>query len=323
MNWSTMLVLFFIVGCSSDQLFKGSPVQTEENLSETTSLQIQPRKFSKGEVLYIRYCGDCHGWEGRGNGPVAEYIRVPTPALQNRELLAAKSESQFVDLVLNGRPTSIVPLLNNAGPQTESEVTALLAHLRKLPSIDLEKTNAGQQVYDELCVSCHGLYGRGDGALASQMPVSLPDLSVSDYQNQHSDNELLQIIAKGKNAMPGTEDILDPEEIKAVIAFIRLFSPGYESYDRFCAACHGPDGSPMEYVVLTEEQDMTEYEDIYIPALDDVYLETHSEEQLRKNIQHMLEINSPTMPHFAEELVASEVRQIYQYLKSLISRSSS
>src|SRR5258706_6315269 len=30
---------------------------------------LTPRRFSQGEVLYIRHCSGCHGWEGKGNGP--------------------------------------------------------------------------------------------------------------------------------------------------------------------------------------------------------------------------------------------------------------
>lgn len=63
-------------------------------------------------------------------------------------------------------------------------------HIRKLPKINWEEINAGQEVYDGLCVGCHGLYGRGDGDWASQMSVSLPDLSTSHYQKQHSRAEM-------------------------------------------------------------------------------------------------------------------------------------
>ncbi len=317
MGRSFVLIFIVFVGCTHEQASKMSPAQTEE----TAHAAIQPRKFSQGEVHYIRNCADCHGWEGRGNGPVAEFMRVSPPVLQRRELLAEKFEKQFVDLVLNGR-SSKLSLTNNAGPQTDAEISELLAHLRKLPTIDWNKTIAGQEVYDNLCINCHGLYGEGDGVLASQLPVTLPDLSASDYQRQHSDNELQQIIAKGKNAMPGTEDILDPKDIDNVVAFVRLLSPGYVKYDRFCVGCHGPNGSPVDYIILNREEDLAVYDDIDIPALNGAYLEAHNEQQLRKSIQHMLEANSATMPHFSEELKPSEVREIFRYLNSLIPGSS-
>ena len=118
--------------------------------------------------------------------------------------------------------------------------------------------------------------------------------------------------------MPGVEDVLDSEEIKAVIAFVRFFSPGYESYDRFCAACHGSDGFPAQLVILNEEQEAyVEFEDIDIPTFDDAYLRAHTDQQLIPKIRHMLEVNRATMPHFNEYLKPDEVRQILQYLRSL------
>ncbi len=312
-------VLLFLLfgGCSHEQASKLPLPQAEEAIYSA----VQPRKFSKGEAHFIRHCADCHGWEGRGNGPVAEFTRVKPPVLQDRELLADNSEEKFVDLVLYGR-TPEISLTKKAVPQTDTEISELLAHLRKLPTIDWDKTIAGQDDYDKLCISCHGLYGGGDGALASQLPVALPDLSASDYQSQHSDKELKQIIAKGKNAMPGTEDILNPEDIDNVVAFVRLLSPGYVIYDRYCAGCHGSNGLPIDYIVLNREDDLDVYGDINIPALDGAYFEAHNDQQLRKSIQHMLVENSPTMPHFSEQLKPGEVREIFRYLNSLIAVSS-
>ena len=320
MNWSIVLVFILLAGCTPKPVSKKPAVQIEVAPSETAHLPVQPRKLSKGEVLYIRYCADCHGWEGRGNGPAAEFMRVQTPVLQHSEILAEKSEGQFVDSVLYG-PALKVPFANNVGPQTDSEVTALLAHIRRLPTIDWDNTDAGLEVYDELCVSCHGLYGRGDGNWASQMPVPLPDLSASNFQNERSDEELLQIIATGKNAMPGTEDVLNPEQIKAVVKFVRLLSPGYESYDRYCAACHGSDGFPAQFVIFDEEKNIG-YERTNIAAFDDAYLKSHTDNQLRPRVQHLLENTSATMPHFAGDLNPDQVRQIFRYLNSLIAEQS-
>ena len=316
MKWSIVLILFLLAGCPRDPVSKVSSTEIEKTLTQTSPLTVQPRKFTKGEALYIRNCADCHGWEGRGNGPAAEFINTPLPVLQSSEFIAKKSESQFVDWVLNG-PALKIKVANGAGLQTDSEVTALLAFIRKLPTIDWNKTDVGQENYDELCVNCHGLYGRGDGIFATQMPVQLPDLSASGYLNQYSDEKLIQIIGKGKNAMPGVEDILNKQEIEAVITFVRIFSPGYENYDRLCADCHGVDGSPIQFVILNEENDRVNFDDVDMPVFDDAYLKAHTDKQLIPKIQHMLDDIPSNMPHFAGYLKEEEVRQIFRYLGSL------
>lgn len=41
-------------------------------------LGCRPAPPIHGETLYRRYCASCHGLQGRGDGPVAEYL-VPKP----------------------------------------------------------------------------------------------------------------------------------------------------------------------------------------------------------------------------------------------------
>lgn len=319
MKWPVVLLSLCLACCSSEPVNTeiGEIAKNKDILVPMVTTNIQARKFSKGEALYLRNCADCHGWEGKGNGPAVEYMDVPTPVLQHSAILAKQSENQFVDWVLYG----LVPKLKgneNTGPQTGYEFNLLISYIRKLNSIDWDEVAIGQEIYDELCANCHGLYGHGDGAFSSQMPVPLPDLSAASYQSQHSDADLQHIISQGKNAMPGVADVLSAEEIKAVTAFIRLFSPGYESYDRYCASCHGSDGLPMEFVVPDENQLSIAFENVTIPSFDTIYLETHTDKQLAARVQHMMEDNRVTMLHFAEGLEENEVRLIYQYLHQFI-----
>jgi mono/diheme cytochrome c family protein len=114
--------------------------------------------------------------------------------------------------------------------------------------------------------------------------------------------------------MPGAADVLSPEELQAVIAFVRLLSPGYELYDRFCAVCHGPEGYPP---TLSLEDIATREEETPKVVFDQAYFRTHSDEQVRAGIGHMLKQSRTFMPHFAGEVSADAVRQILAYLRTL------
>jgi mono/diheme cytochrome c family protein len=46
---------------------------TSSSRSTEASSAIQPRS---GEALYLTYCASCHGRSGRGDGPVADLLRV-------------------------------------------------------------------------------------------------------------------------------------------------------------------------------------------------------------------------------------------------------
>lgn len=57
-----------------------------------------------GAVLYRTYCASCHGVSGRGDGPMAEYLRVPAANLTH---LAQRQGGTFRDesvaRVIDGR----------------------------------------------------------------------------------------------------------------------------------------------------------------------------------------------------------------------------
>jgi mono/diheme cytochrome c family protein len=277
-------------------------------------IRISPRRLTQGEVLYIRHCADCHGWEGRGNGALAQALIVKPPPLRRAELFTRYTESELVVRILIGKNLQVA-LAPTSLPDTEADVTALVTYLKRLPTIPWEQADEGAQVYDSLCVSCHGIYGAGDGLLAAALPAPPRDLSSALSQSQVSDEELLRTISEGKGAMPGAADVLTPDELHAVIAFIRLLSPGYELYDRFCAACHGADGNPP--VINPRDASGAAIVREEIPTFGEEYFRTSSEDQVRSWVQHMLKENRTVMPHFSGELNAEEVRQILAYLRSL------
>lgn len=315
--------IFFLSGCYQESAtFNSSDINTKSitpvsQAHTTATSSFQPRNFSEGEALYINYCADCHGWEGRGNGQAEKYLDISPPILLQHDLLAKKSENDFVNWILTGKKMQ-VQLNKKTVPHNDPEIKNLLTYINKLPNVDWDKIQAGQKVYDELCMNCHGMYGHGDGNLASKMPSSLPDLSSSSYQTQHSDEELTQIILKGKEAMPSTKDVLNTKEIESVVSYIRHLSPGYESYDRFCVSCHGQDGTPIQFVLLDTEVEDIPFQNITIPTFDATYLNAHTNEQLIPKIQHMLKSERVTMPHFSDFIREKKVRRIFKYLGSLI-----
>jgi mono/diheme cytochrome c family protein len=143
------------------------------------------------------------------------------------------------------------------------------------------------------------------------------DLGDPAYQKQVSDEALFRVISEGTKGMPGTADVLGVPERKAVIAFVRLLSPGYELYDRFCEVCHGGRGIPPEVAQEELFGGVFGKAPTHMPVFNAKYFQTHTDEQVRGWVRHMLKQNRAVMPHFAGELNAEEVRQILAYLRSL------
>lgn len=79
----------------------------------------------------------------------------------------------------------------------------------------------GAAIYKAKCASCHGADGKGQSPMGKKM--NLRDLGSPEVQKQ-TDKELYDWTAVGKGKMPGYKDKLSDEEIKALVAHMRMFA---------------------------------------------------------------------------------------------------
>ena len=90
---------------------------------------------------------------------------------------------------------------------------------------------AGRSVYEQHCVTCHGIDGTGNGPAARTLPVPPADLAAAHLW-MHSDGELFWWLAHGMRtpeglpAMPGFASVLNDDQRWAVIDFIRARNAG-------------------------------------------------------------------------------------------------
>jgi mono/diheme cytochrome c family protein len=79
-------------------------------------------------------------------------------------------------------------------------------------------TAAGSALYASKCVICHAKNGAGTPAWRAK---GQPDLSDSEWQKTHSDEQIATRIREGKGKMPGFAKKLSDEEIKALVKQVR------------------------------------------------------------------------------------------------------
>jgi mono/diheme cytochrome c family protein len=73
-------------------------------------------------------------------------------------------------------------------------------------------------LYKQKCAACHGVDGKGETATGKAMKVhSFADPEVAKM----SDDELAGAIEKGKGKMPAYGKSLKPDEIKAIVTYVR------------------------------------------------------------------------------------------------------
>lgn len=75
--------------------------------------------------------------------------------------------------------------------------------------------------WGKLCASCHGKDGSGNTVMGKKSGV----LNYSDagVQAKFTDAQATAIITDGKDKMKSFKDKLTPEEIKALVAYVRAF----------------------------------------------------------------------------------------------------
>ncbi len=109
----------------------------------------------------------------------------------------------------------------------------------------------GEQVYGELCASCHGRYGRGDGALAANLKGPLVDFTNSAWLGGRSDEAIAKALGTASHGPMTIASALKPEALQDSIAYIRGLSipgkhvsvlAGRDVYMASCQGCHGAKG---------------------------------------------------------------------------------
>jgi mono/diheme cytochrome c family protein len=85
-------------------------------------------------------------------------------------------------------------------------------------SSPLNAQTGAPKTYTTNCVLCHA--ADGSGSSPSGKALKAKDLASKEVQAK-SDEELIEVITKGKGKMPAFGSKLKPDDIKQLVAFIR------------------------------------------------------------------------------------------------------
>ena len=257
-----------------------------------------------GRALYSENCERCHGVTGRGDGPDADLFASPPRDLQSGFLDRYPVED-LVRRIRSGVPLELaldVPALRARA----TDVEAIATYLERLPNVEWRRVEEGQAVYVDRCELCHGATGKPELTLPPGARAPR-DLSDPGFQAAVDERSLAELVRHGRAGMPAIGPPMDAGEVKALVAFVRLLSPGYALYDQYCAACHGDDGRGAGSFAEEGERPSV--------VFDRKYFARRDPEQVRTAVWHMLATKRPSMPHFRRVLTPAVVRAIIAYLK--------
>ena len=85
-----------------------------------------------------------------------------------------------------------------------------------------------ERAWKAKCSSCHGATGKADTEQGKQMKIA--DMTTAEFQARKDDefrNAILNGVKKeGTEGMDGYKDVLSPEQVDALIAYVRSLAKG-------------------------------------------------------------------------------------------------
>ncbi len=159
-----------------------------------------------GREIYDRWCAECHGADGEGDGPAARRM-LPRPRdftearyqIRTTSSGSLPTDGDLMRALDHGLPGTTMPGWPNLSQSEREDVVAYLKSLSPFfeqlgppdslsfespPGGGEEAVEAGREVYRTLeCFRCHGQEGRGDGPSAPtltdwrELPVRAADLT--------------------------------------------------------------------------------------------------------------------------------------------------
>jgi mono/diheme cytochrome c family protein len=192
------------------------------------------REFATdGATLFGTFCAACHGTNGEGR-------RFPNntvfPAVANPDFLAVATDDFISAAVTHGRPGRRMPAWGEKeGGLRPEEIESVVAHLRRASGekgplagdtphrwVRAELAGAGKALFETHCASCHGR--TGDGVDAPQLSnqallAAATDTYLVETIKRGRRDTVMRGFAKGTTVTPS----LAPEEIEAIVAFIRTW----------------------------------------------------------------------------------------------------
>lgn len=234
-------------------------------------MNFMPRKpdADQGRRIYEARCAVCHGPEGQGDGTLAAELTAPVkspytdflslfrihprseplpsrPApFNNLDQMRLNAPFALFETIARGRPHTAMPgfqhpaygAVDGGEPRLSDQQIWDVLFWGWSRTTTRERLARGRRIYNQLCASCHGVAGDGNGPEAARIREQVwtwgrgvgPGIFTDrDWMAYRKPVELYQRVAegvqrRGLELMPAYAGRLSPDEIWTVVEYLWTF----------------------------------------------------------------------------------------------------
>ena len=186
---------------------KYAQMPIEELIHEESAIKM-------GSRLFANNCAVCHGADGGG--------QYGFPNLTDNDWLYGGTPDHIKQTLIDGRAGNMPPLGEVLG---ETNVERVVEYVLKLSGSEhnAELAAKGSQVFVQNCAVCHGHNAKGN------ISMGAPNLTDDIWLYEGTREAVTQTVRTGRaNLMPAQKDLLQPEKIHLLSAYVYHLSFEYE-----------------------------------------------------------------------------------------------
>jgi cytochrome c oxidase cbb3-type subunit 3 len=188
------------------------PLYAKYQGMDVKALAADKQAMETGKRLYLTYCMQCHGADGRG--------AKGFPNLTDSDWLYGGEPEQIMQTISEGR-MGIMPPHAQLGAETIRDLANYVRSLSGLPNDSVRAAKGKEAFTSAGCVGCHGVDGKGMQALGA------PNLTDKVWLYGSSEATIVETITLGRqNRMPAWKAFLGDSKNHLLTAYVYSLSQG-------------------------------------------------------------------------------------------------
>ncbi|HSH06733.1 MAG TPA: cytochrome-c oxidase, cbb3-type subunit III [Burkholderiales bacterium] len=191
---------------------KYGPLFAKLAAQEVPALAKNAEAMATAQRLFLNHCAQCHASDGGGSRGF--------PNLTDKVWQWGGTPEAIKMTITEGRVGVMPPWGPVLGEQGAKDVAHYVLSLSGLAA-DSIRAARGKPLYAQNCIACHGPEGKGNPALGA------PNLTDQTWLYGAGEAVIIETIVKGRNnQMPAHKNILTPEKIHLLTAYVTSLSQG-------------------------------------------------------------------------------------------------